>query len=58
MDWIEVATNMYHKAIAEATKYNEVHEDIKELCFIHAGRAIALSELLEKFGVIAYEKKN
>ncbi len=45
-DWIIEATAMLHRYCRES----ERNRDVKELCLIHAGKAIALHELLEKFG--------
>lgn len=42
---------MFWEYRAEAHKYSVENKDVKELALINAGKATALSELLERFGV-------
>jgi len=46
-DWITIATEKFHEYKAEAERYGKENENVQELALINAGKALALSELLE-----------
>lgn len=50
INWKNESTEMFYRFKVEAERYNQQNEDIKELAILNAGKAAALSELLEKFG--------
>ncbi len=49
-DWMVKATELFYKYRGEAEKYDAATDGIKALALISAGKAVALSELLEIFG--------
>ena len=49
-NWKIEATEMFYRFKSDAERYNQYNENIKELATLNAGKAAALSELLEKFG--------
>ena len=49
-EWHEEAKSMYHYYRGRAKKYMDDNGGIGELCLVNSCKAIALSELLDKFG--------
>ena len=49
-DWKEVATDLFHEYRYEANRYAKENENVESLALLNAGKAVAMSHLLDLYG--------